>query len=370
MTTTTSVLLSIFVVIIMATILIYAKGKIRFDLTGLTDKMPSGKSWWKPLVGLGLIHLTLAVFFHDKWWYSEYILNKWAFIAQTAIALIYIFLREDIVERGKSKTVLTTWGKVAIMIVLSGLMIRLFIDPWLYPQKTEKLQATASGRPSPTGCPDVGPLGPIPSYNAEGERRAREFWSKHTKNEEDLKMMMTVVLPRESQFNHFENDGSQALVGRENCNDRGLHQINLTSWYKEVQTYPDREVTAFGKTVKIKDIKPEEKEGNYMAALYLYNQTGLSAWKASIGATTPVVAKETLTIIAPTGGEWSEVINVSGRHFNWSRLGDQITQMKVNGSQVYDLDPKNTGRLNLPGNIKTLEYRSMTDTEEKFKIEF
>lgn len=330
------------------------------------------KTWkkvWKPLVGLGLTHLVLAVFFRDTWGYKEYILNWWTVFAQVAIALAYLFLREEKVERGKKETALTGFGNAVIWAALAGLVFNLWIDPWLNPPpNTEDLKVT-SGRPSPTDCPEIGNLGPIPGPNAEGEKKAREFWSKHAKKE-DLESMMKII-ERESNFNHLESDGSQALVGRINCNDRGLHQINLTSWYKEVAIYPDREVVGFGKTVKIKDINPEAEEGNFLAALYLYNQTGLQAWKASTEATAPVVAKETLIITAPTGGRWSETIEVNGRNFSSDRLGQEITQIEINGDQVIELDPKKAGRAKIRDKqIKTLRYRSMTEKEEKYKIEF
>lgn len=372
MTTTSWILFFFLMTIIVITITIMVKEKIRFDLKSLTEKIPSNKQWWKPLVGLGLTHLVLAVFFHHTRWYNEYVLNWWTVFAQVAIALAYLFLREEKVERGKKENVLTGFGNAVIWAALGGLVFNLWIDPWLNPPpNTEDLKATVSGRPSPTDCPEVGTLGPIPGPNTEGEKKAREFWSKHAKSKEDLEQMMKII-ERESQYNHLESDGQRALVGRINCNDRGLHQINLTSWYEEAAAYPDRKVNGFGNDVQIKDVNPEAEEGNFLAALYLYKQTGLQAWKASTEATAPapLVAKETLTIVAPTGGEWSEPVNISGRHFNWSRVGDQVTQMKINGSQIYDLDPKNTGRLNLPGLVRTIEYRSMTEKEEKFKIEF
>lgn len=308
--------------------------------------------WILPVIAVGVFHVLMYFSFE---WYSKFVTNWRFWFTQVAIVGVFMFLRPINKKLRTPAKQLSGWG----ILVLVGLVLwngtYLKREWWDNKSQEGKTVATLSStREGP--CPDVLPLGPVPGRNAEGEKKAREFWSKHTKSKEDLDQMMKII-ERESQYNHLETDNTQPLVGRENCWDRGLHQINMIWWRLETEKFPEKKV--LGK--KISEIDPLKEEDNGLAALYLYeNRGGLKPWDAS------TERKDFQIIIAPLG-EWSaKIFNNKGLRTEY--MGEpQPVQIRTEKG-VFRVEIGE--RLDFKEPIKWIQFKSLGDKELVYKIEY
>ncbi|MFA7216750.1 MAG: hypothetical protein WC095_02105 [Candidatus Paceibacterota bacterium] len=331
--------------------ILHRKGKLK--KINMSRAKKTDWKWLKTLLSFVAIHILLAIFFHEENWYKNYVWNVWIVLAQASIILIILFMRKDVTLRGKTSSQLTGWGMMALLIVLTGTVYKV----WWTPKGTSTTQTQTSSRLNPSeesACSDViSPLGPVPGFNAEGKAKAEKFWLEHA-SKEDAEMMVSTILPRESNFNHLEADKTQELVGRENCWDRGLHQINMYWWRLETEKFPEKEV--LGR--KISEIDPLKEEDNYLAALYLYqNRGGLKPWDAS--------NKKNFRIIIAPVGEWSErVLNRKG--LSWSQLSDsQPVEIKTDKGSF---EIKAGERYDFSEPIAWIEFKSLGDKEILYKI--
>lgn len=315
------------------------------------------RDWILPVIAVSVFHILMYFSFE---WYSKFVTNWRFWITQIAVVGVFIFLRPmDKSLRTPAKR-MSGWGALVLvgLVLWNGTYLK---KEWWDNKVTSEDEVVVEDFSPP----------PLPGHNPEGEKAAREFWKKYTKSSDDFDLMVETILPRESNFNQFETDGVTPLTGRENSKDKGLHQINMDSWEEQVKKFPDHEVTLGDKTLKIKDINPLTEEGNYLAALYLYNQRGLEPWSASLAKIDKQEeGRGVIIVIAPTDLRWSQPVVIPPHSkFTWSRIGERLTEMRVNGSKVITLDPKNTESLNL-GKVYSLEVRSLEKEPEKFKIEF